>query len=52
MRAADFIELLQECLSPDDEVKCVEETAAGLTVNIRGGPDSCTVVGPAHIIIK
>lgn len=52
MRAAEFIELMQQTLEPDDEVKCVEETAAGLTVNIRGGPDSCTVVGPPHIIIK
>ena len=52
MRAAEVIELLQQCLLPDDEVKCIEETVKGLTVNIRGGPDSCTVVGQPHIIIK
>ena len=52
MKARDLLSLLQGRLDPDDDVKCIEETRAAITVNIRSHAGGCTTVGRVHIIPK
>jgi len=52
MKAKDLLPLLWHELDPEHDVKCIEETAAAVTVNIHGGEDSATAIGKVRIIVK
>ena len=52
MKAKDLLPLLFHELDPELDVRCIEETKAAVTVNLHGGPDSCTTVGQVRIIVK
>jgi hypothetical protein len=52
MKAKDLLPLLFHELDPNLDVHRIEETKAAVTVNLCGGPDSCTAVGRVRIIPK
>jgi len=52
MKAKDLLPLLFHELDPNLDVHRIEETKDAVTVNLSGGPDSCTAVGRVRIIVK
>ena len=52
MKAKDLLPLLLHELDPELDVRRLEETDAAITVNLCGGPESCTAYGRVRIIPK
>ena len=52
MKAKDLLPLLLHELDPELDVRRLEETEAAITVNLCGGPESCTAWGHVRIIPK
>ena len=52
VKAKDLLPLLLHELDPEMDVRRLEETETAITVNLCGGPESCTAWGQVRIIPK